>query len=191
MQIVDDRLRSGLTGGQALVRREASDPALDLVERSDPLQRLLGDRSPLALGRIEEAAPDMRPAVSERCRSAFSIGPAELAIGLIAVDLEDAPPVTEQLPDPDAAAAILRIDRTTEMRSSAWWILPARSQALRFDEKRQRKSAPTLWRVKARRLLRLATLSSPKAGWRLRLKPPSYLRMRGSLRTRDKIVEVP
>lgn len=81
------------------------DLALDLVERADPFERLLGDRRAITLGGIIEAAADMRPAVGEHSRPAGAIGFAELAIGLIAIDLQDAAIIAEKLRGPHATPA--------------------------------------------------------------------------------------
>ena len=105
MQRLDHRRAARLADSDALLGRATMYLALDLVEHGDPGERFLRDRRGIALGRIEEAAAHMRPAVGERRRSARAARLAELAIGLIAVDLQDAAIVAEQLRRPHAAAA--------------------------------------------------------------------------------------
>ena len=75
----------------------ASDTRLDLIEDGDPPQRLIGDRSVATLGVVKEATPNMRPAEGERSRAALPVRRLYVLIGTIAIALDDAGEVPEQL----------------------------------------------------------------------------------------------
>jgi len=79
--------------------------ALDIVECADTAESLLRDGSAIILGGIEEAASGMGPTIGEHRWTARAVGLAELAIGFIAIDLQDAVIFAQQLCRPHAAAA--------------------------------------------------------------------------------------
>ena len=68
----------------------APDLGLDLIERTDPLQRLARDRRMTALGDVVEAAPEVRPAQRERHRAADTFPIGQGIVGPIAIDLQGA-----------------------------------------------------------------------------------------------------
>src|SRR3546814_14806145 len=74
-----------------------SDTSLDPVKAGDPPQRLLGYRGIATFGVVKEATPDVRPAEGERSRTALPVRRLEMLIGAIAVALDDASEVPEQL----------------------------------------------------------------------------------------------
>src|SRR3546814_1876662 len=106
MQLVDDRAGPRLADGKALLGRATGDLALDVVEQPDPVQRFGGDRRAIALAAgVEEAAANMRPAIGQHRGSAGTARLAKLAIGFIAIDLQDAVILAEELRRPHAAPA--------------------------------------------------------------------------------------
>lgn len=82
----------------------ASDTSLDLVEPGDPPQGLIGDRCVAALGIVEVAPPDMCPAEGERSGTGPSVRRLDMLVRAIAVALDDAGEVPEQLFRPDFPA---------------------------------------------------------------------------------------
>ena len=91
----DERLALLLARAATLVGAHAADRLLDRIELGDPLQRLAGDRR-FALGVVEEAASQMRPAEGERDPAIGRLGGDRL-VGGVTVALDDAPIVVEQL----------------------------------------------------------------------------------------------
>src|ERR1700747_3011580 len=75
----------------------AADLVLDGIERSDALQRLIGDRRRATLGDLVEAPADMGPAEGERHGAALPPGIGQLPVGRIAVALHDAGIAGERL----------------------------------------------------------------------------------------------
>src|SRR3546814_19570902 len=116
MQLVDDRAGPRLADGKALLGRATVDLALDVVEQPDPVQRFGGDRRAIALAAgVEEAAANMRPAIGQHRGSAGTSRLAELAIGFIAIDLQDAGLLAEEICRPHAAPA-----RPVDVNDSGW-----------------------------------------------------------------------
>ena len=91
----DKRFALHLTHATTLVRAQASDRLLDRIELGDPLERLAGDRR-FALGVVEEPASQVRPAEGERDPAVRRLGGDRL-VGGVAVALDDAPIIVEQL----------------------------------------------------------------------------------------------
>jgi hypothetical protein len=99
----DERLALLLARATTLLGAHAADRLLDRVERGDPLQRLAGDRR-FALGVIEEPTSQVRPAEGERDPAAGCLG-GDCLVGGVAVALDDAPIIVEQLQAMDRSAA--------------------------------------------------------------------------------------
>jgi len=79
--------------------------ALDIIERAYAAESLLRDGSAIVLGGIEEAALGMGPTIGEHRWTAGTVWFAELTVGFIAIDLQDAAIFAQQLCRPHSAAA--------------------------------------------------------------------------------------
>jgi hypothetical protein len=104
-ELFHQRLRFGLSDGATFLRAAAADPALDGIECRDPFQRLVGDRRRTAFVDIEEVAPPVQPAESERHRASITPRISQLFVDRIAVALHDAGIACQQSKRVLAAAA--------------------------------------------------------------------------------------